>query len=164
VPILLVARERALRDALANSAVSRFVPVHDDVEAALTALRDPPPRRRTEVELSPVAASSRIARAFVRSTCERWDLADHIQDATEVVTELVENAIVHAGTAMGLRLELRKGRLTVAVRDGSPHEAVLRERIDEPARGLHVVAELARVWGCAPDRNGGKVVWAVLNV
>lgn len=163
VPILLVAREPELHDALVHSAVHRFVPVHADVEAALATLGDPPPRRRAEAALVGVPASSRMARSFVRSTCARWGLTARVEDATDVATELVENAIVHAGTDLDLRLELRKGRLTVAVRDGSPRQAVLRERTADPARGLHIVASVSRVWGCAPDMRGGKVVWAVLD-
>lgn len=164
VPILLVAGAPELHDALVHSAMARFVPVYTGVEAALATLGDPPSRRRAETELVGVAASSRVARAFVRSTCARWGLAASVEDATEVATELVENAVVHAGTDLGLRLELRNGKLTVAVRDGSPRQAVLRERADYPARGLHVVTYLSRVWGCAPDLHGGKVVWAVLDV
>jgi len=37
------------------------------------------------------------------------------------------DAIVHAGTPLRLRMELRNGLLTVAVSDGDPREAVLRE-------------------------------------
>lgn len=162
VPILLVAGDAERRASLAHHAVSRFVPVHRDLNAALAAVRDPPPRRHTEVDLYPVAASSPMARAFVRSTCRRWAVSDRVAEATEVATELVENAIVHARTDIGLRLELRNGRLTVAVRDGSPREAVLRERGGEHACGLHVVAHLSRTWGCAPDTHGGKIVWAIL--
>ncbi|HEX4721880.1 MAG TPA: ATP-binding protein [Pseudonocardiaceae bacterium] len=162
VPILLVAHDAKLRATLTHSAIARFVPVHAGLDRAMAALRDPPARRRTEVELCPVTASSRLARVFVRTACERWQLADRMTDATEVATELVENAIVHAGTDLRLRLELRNGRLTVAVRDGSPREAVLREWSGEQASGLRLVAHLSRVWGCAPDLGGGKIVWAVL--
>jgi hypothetical protein len=161
VPILLVAKDVTRRCAL--GAITRFVPVHRDLDGALASLREPPARRRTEIELFCVTASSRLARVFVRSTCRRWNLSERIEGAMEVATELVENAIIHAGTDLGLRLELRNGRLTIAVRDGSPREAVLRERSDAAARGLHLVAHFARPWGCAPDTHGGKVVWAVLD-
>lgn len=163
VPILLVARDLALRDAIRRTAMARFVPVHDGIDAAIAASSDPPPCRRAEVDLVSVTASSRLARAFVRSTCQRWNVAGYVAEATDVATELVENAILHADTDLSLRLELRNGRLTVAVRDGCPREAVLRERTSVPAGGLHLVAHLARAWGCAPDTRGGKVVWAVLD-
>lgn len=163
VPILLVARGAELRATLAAAVVTRFVPVHHGVTAAMAALRAPPSRRRSEMELFPITASSRLARVFVRRTCERWGLPDRAAAATEVATELVENAIVHAGTDLQLRLELHNDRLTVAVRDGSPAEAVLREPNGDLAGGLHLVAHLSQAWGCAPDMGGGKVVWAVLS-
>ena len=165
VPIMLVARRDEQRAVLAATAVVRYMVVHGSLHAAMTGLSDPPVRRRSEIELVPVAASSRIARAFVQTTCVDWEVADRIPDAIEVATELVENSIIHAGTDLRLRLELHDGRLAVAVHDGSPREAVLRERDRErgSGSGLRLVAELATTWGCAPDTAGGKVVWAVLT-
>jgi hypothetical protein len=163
VPILLVARDAARRASIGRSTMARFVPVHASVDVAIAAVSDPPPGRRAEVDLVGVTASSRLARAFVHSTCRRWNVAGHVTEAMEVATELVENAILHADSGLSLRLELRDGRLTVAVRDGCPREAVLRERTSAPAGGLHLVAHLARAWGCVPDARGGKVVWAVLD-
>lgn len=54
-----------------------------------------------------------------------------------------------------------RGHLTVAVRDESQHPAVLRERLpgDRRGNGLRIVADMARVWGCAPCLGGGKVVF-----
>jgi len=162
VPILLVARQAAMRAALAGSTVSRYMAVYGSLHAAMTALSEPPLRRRSEIELVAVAASSRVARTFVHRTCTDWDVADRIPDAESVATELVENSIIHADTDLRLRLELHDGRLAVAVRDGSPREAVLRED-GRAGSGLRLVAELATAWGCAPDSAGGKVVWAVLS-
>ncbi|WP_067649536.1 ATP-binding protein [Nocardia harenae] len=80
--------------------------------------------------------------------------------------ELVENAVRHGAGDVGVRLELRAGGLTVAVSDADPHPAVLREPAAGEVRayGLHVVAHLARAWGCAPCWPSGKVVWATLPV
>jgi hypothetical protein len=162
VPIVLAVGDPELRARLAGSPLARYVPARDSVSAALAAVGEPPPRRRSEIELFPIAASSRVARRFVERTCRHWCLADRLPDALAVATELVENSITHAGTGMRLRLELHPRGLTVAVRDGSPHDAVLRESGPRPAIGLRLVADLATVWGSAPDRSGGKVVWAVL--
>lgn len=162
VPILLVADNPRDRAALAGSALARHVSVHADIAAALAGIGDPSGRRRTETELIPIAASSRLARRFVERTCADWGIADRTMPAMQVATELVENAIIHAGTDMRLRLELHDGRLAIAVRDGSSREAVRRESGDRPANGLRLVAQLATAWGCAPDNAGGKVVWAVL--
>ncbi len=81
-----------------------------------------------------------------------------------VATELVENALGHTESTPRLRLELRRGRFTVAVADDDPLPAVLRERLTrtEPGLGLWLVVRVARRWGCARSWSGGKVVWAVL--
>ena len=163
VPILLVAEQAELRAMLDGSAIARYLPVHSSLRAAVAGLRDPPLRRRSEIELVPVASNSRLARVFVHRTCTEWNVNCHLPEAVEVATELVENSIIHARTDLRLRLELHYDRLAVAVRDGSPREAVLRERVRGPASGLRLVAELATVWGRAPDLGGGKVVWAVLT-
>lgn len=163
VPIHLVAHDDHLRTTMTHSPLARYVPVHATTTAALADLDDPPLRRRSEIALPPIATSSRLARRFVERTCADWDITDRLTDAMEVATELVENAIIHAGTDMCLRLELHAGRLAVAVRDGSPAEAVLRERGPRPANGLRLVSHLATTWGSTPDMSGGKVVWAVLS-
>jgi hypothetical protein len=157
VPIVLVARDPALRATVADVPAS---PVHASLDDALGELAGIPPRRTAAIELPPVAASSRRARVFVDTTSQRWNLPDHAPDAATVTVELVENSIVHAGTDLRLRLEPHNGGLVVAVRDGSPH-AVPHERDRRPG-GLRVVAHLAAEWGWSPDASGGKVVWAVL--
>lgn len=165
VRILLVAGDADQRARCQRALVSRFVPVHGDVTSALDSVRTPPARRRAEVALTPVVSSSREARLFVRDTCERWGITLWTTGAAEVATELVENSIRHARTDMRLRLEFRQGRLTVAVSDGSPAPAVMRETVgaEHRALGLLVVAQQARTWGCAPEWSGGKTVWAVLT-
>ncbi|HEX3647916.1 MAG TPA: ATP-binding protein [Pseudonocardiaceae bacterium] len=163
VPIMLVAGDPGLRATLAGSPLARYVPVHDSVGVALAGLGEPPPRRRSEIELFPIAASSPVARRFVDRTCHHWGIPDRAPDAMQVATELVENSIIHVGTDLRLRMELHLRGLTVAVRDGSPRDAVLRECGPHPAVGLRLVAHLATVWGSAPDMSGGKFVWAVLT-
>ena len=80
--------------------------------------------------------------------------------------DLVDNAVQHAATSSEIRLELRPGALTVAVRDGSPRPAMLHERtgVDRRGNGLRIVADTTRTWGCSPHLSGGKVVWAVLRL
>ncbi|MGV9822111.1 ATP-binding protein [Nocardia xishanensis] len=162
VPIVLVAN--GLANPTATVAARHRVPAFESVEAALRALPVAPARQEASIELEPSTISSMHARRFVTRMCDRWDVGPVRTDALLVATELVENALLHAFGELGLRLESQGELLTIAVADADPHEAMLREpAAGHPARfGLHVVASLARAWGCAPRWPVGKVVWATL--
>ena len=77
-----------------------------------------------------------------------------------LVSELVTNAVLHAGTDVELVVRrLRKG-VRVEVLDRSTRPPVPRAYDDEAmtGRGLALVRELSRVWG-VDERKDGKVVW-----
>ncbi|MGV9742930.1 ATP-binding protein [Nocardia farcinica] len=165
VPILLVVAEEADRRAV-RAALPQTVPVVGSVPAAAQAV-DPPSRQRSErLALYPDIASPGRARRFLRELCRAWGVEHTEADAELVVTELVENALVHGRGDLDLRVELRPDALTVAVADADPHAAVLREAPPGRMRrhGLHAVAAIARAWGCAPRWPSGKVVWASLPI
>ncbi|MFE2509793.1 SpoIIE family protein phosphatase [Streptomyces naganishii] len=122
---------------------------------------------------SPLAPGS--ARALVRSAVAEWRglgaaVEDRLADEVlVVVSELVTNAVVHAGTDVELvcRLEPETGACVVEVSDHHPSRAP-REGGAEPrheppeyGRGLHLVAALAEAWGVT-YRTGVKTVWARL--
>jgi hypothetical protein len=80
-----------------------------------------------------------------------------------VVSELVANAVVHAGT--GCRVVLRYGArgLTIAVSDHNPGR-LPTPRVPANGEGMHglfIVAALSLQWGVSPGRNE-KCVWAFL--
>lgn len=164
VPIVLVTDPDTQGRLVRDSSIARFLPVHPTVDAAIANVDLPPKRRWTQLELPPMVASSADARRHVTDTVVRWGVPEVTADAVSVATELVENAVRHARTDLRLRLELRRGMLTVAVSDNSRAEAVLREPLagGPTHNGLHIVSCLATKWGCTPDPSGGKVVWAVL--
>ncbi len=169
VPILLVAHQSPTRELLMRSAIRRFIPVHDSVAAAVTAVADPPLRRRANLSLAQSVDCGRRARRFIEEVTTRWQIVEACIDAQVVGTELVENAVRHSGVEddIELRLELRNGLLTVAVADCGPGMAVLREpdvAAGKPAfHSLHVISRMARTWGSAPCWPVGKVVWATLT-
>ncbi|GHF81457.1 hypothetical protein FHX82_003168 [Amycolatopsis bartoniae] len=165
VPVFLVSSDADQRGSIVGSAVSKFVPVFATVEDAVRAAEAPPPRRRRRALYPPVLMCSGAARNFVRETCRDWRIEAWTSDALCIASELVENAIEHAGTDLELRLELRSGVLTVAVRDGSPKPAVLRQgKQGQPVGyGLQIVSDIAKAWGCSPDLEGGKITWATLT-
>ncbi|MCP9620848.1 ATP-binding protein [Nocardia otitidiscaviarum] len=168
VPVLLVVELGFRRAVLRSSAIRRFVPVFATVTAAVRSLEHPPLRRWATLDLAPTGDCAQRARRFVDDICQRWDTGSALGDAQLIATELVENSFLHSRSEADIRvrLELRDDLLTVAVADADPREAVLREPGPGGPRfyGLHVVARLARAWGCAPKWPIGKVVWATVPV
>jgi len=167
VSLLLVADAPEHRTLLDRYRMSRYVPVYPSVPAAAAAIDDPPPRRIARRTLPNSLASARLARLFVLAMCAEWDVTARSADAVTVVNEMVENTLLHTYCAPSVRLELRRGLLTVAVYDDDPTEARLVDPTPPGSailrrRGLVLVSSLSRAWGCTPTPVGGKVVWAVL--
>ncbi|MBK1782986.1 STAS domain-containing protein [Prauserella cavernicola] len=165
VPLSVVVRDPDRLHRLRTSAIARFIPIHADLESAVAAVGTPPPRRRAIATMTDGSAGA-LAREFSMGVLRRWDVRGRDDDVKLLVTELVENTVRHTLSFATVRLELRENLLTVAVADDDPSPAVLRERPDgvRKVSGLQVVARLARAWGSAPTRAGGKVVWATIRV
>jgi anti-sigma regulatory factor (Ser/Thr protein kinase) len=111
--------------------------------------------------------SARMARFYTRTALSYDGLGDYSEDAEAVTSELVTNAITHAGAAtFGLEImHLEgKGALAVIVTDPSPLPPVKRHPPGdaEHGRGLQLVEALSVAWGWRP-RNPGKAVYAVLT-
>jgi anti-anti-sigma factor len=147
-----------------------FVPIHADLDQALAAVFARPPYLREELVLAPTLSAPAAARAFVRDTCVDWQLAQPeepwLDRAMLLANELVINAVLHAGTELWLRVELRGDRLHIAVHDESPR--LLRVVGPDPrgnrGGGLWMVERLARTWGVQSHPDGGKVVWCALDL
>lgn len=86
-----------------------------------------------------------------------------------VVSELVSNAILHAGgaeQAIELRADDRSGVVHIEVQDHDPRApetgptAVDADR----GRGLLIVGQLAEQWGWEPVHGNGKRVWCEVAV
>jgi anti-sigma regulatory factor (Ser/Thr protein kinase) len=88
------------------------------------------------------------------------------QDAQLVVSELVTNALRYAPGPGALLLELSAdaARLTIAVRDGSSDQPLLRE--PDPRRagghGLHLVTRLCEQVRTVPSGEGKRIVAELL--
>jgi hypothetical protein len=132
---------------------------------AAPAEREPADRPRAQIHLEPHPLAGRTARDFVSRTCLDWQLAHGIGAAALVVSELVTNALTHAGTALDVTVSAADRRLLLGVHDGSEEPP----RVPPPrsgqsrSHGLHLVAGFSRAWGWLPRADGGKVVWAVLD-
>ena len=126
--------------------------------------RVPQENQPRTIELPAEPLSAARARRFVSGTVGTWVDDDVIEAARLVVSELVTNAIRHAGTAIevgvvrtldGLRVEVWDSAATLPV----PRGATLS---DESGRGLEIVDAVAQSWGVEPGPDGGKWVWADL--
>jgi anti-sigma regulatory factor (Ser/Thr protein kinase) len=110
--------------------------------------------------LPPQPSSASLARDLVAMVCHDWDLDGLLDDLALVVTELVGNAIRHAGTDMEVRLVAIAGGVRLEVHDGSTEP--LRPRpaapSDEGGRGLMLVDALSTRYGVDRDPPG-KRVW-----
>lgn len=150
------------------------VPTSDLEETDLTD-RDaspscPRPHPRTddpslaEVLLPSEPASAGRARRLTRHQLgARWLLPDELaENAVLLVSELVGNAVQHAGAAeFGLRIRRRRGWVRVEVRDPSralPALLPVREMEVISGRGLFLVDTLADRWG-VDLLSHGKTVW-----
>ncbi|MEO7980275.1 MAG: ATP-binding protein [Sporichthyaceae bacterium] len=115
--------------------------------------------------LAPHPTAPRAARDLVSRTLLEWRLTQQIADACLVASELVTNAMIHAGTDIDLTVAEHRRSIRIAVRDHSHDPPVEQHgrRSDEDGRGLAIVAQLTSAWGVLPHPDGGKVVWAVLD-
>lgn len=164
IPLALATGAQDQAQALREHGVHRQVAIGENVRSAERALLRPS-RQQVEVALPRSLDASAIARAAVREACARWEVPRFVYDGILVAGELAANAVQHTTSEATLRLDLRRGRLTIAVLDDDPRPAVLRPRPRPTAAGLglHIVARSSDTWGSSPRWSGGKVVWAVLT-
>jgi anti-sigma regulatory factor (Ser/Thr protein kinase) len=105
------------------------------------------------------------ARRFCARTLAGWGASDELVDSVcLVVSELVTNAVLHAGTSCELTVSgpesVAADVVRIEVTDGDP-AAPLAKRYDVDAasgRGLHLVEALSDRFG-TQHRGDGKAVW-----
>jgi DNA-binding NarL/FixJ family response regulator len=113
-----------------------------------------------KARLAPELQSAGRARSFVDETLRRWDCGDQLDAVTLLVSEVVTNAIVHAGTEVEVSVQLTPSAVRIEVIDLESALPVARDAADDETsgRGLALVEALASAWG-VEARPGGKVVW-----
>ncbi|MFF8691939.1 SpoIIE family protein phosphatase [Streptomyces sp. NPDC015144] len=110
------------------------------------------------VEADPVAVA-RVRQDAARQL-RAWGLEELVFTTELVLSELVTNAIRHAGGPVEVRL-IRAKQLTCEVSDPSATQPRMRRALltDEGGRGLYLVAQLTTRWGSRYTRRG-KTIWA----
>lgn len=114
-----------------------------------------------------------IARQFTRETVRRWNLHSICDDAVQIASELVANAVRHGRpdtaaaddqqAGVWLAFTLRPRTLLCVVRDPSQLHPRLTppQPMAEHHRGLPIVHALSNTWGWTTEpQDQGKSVWA----
>ncbi|MFE5902323.1 SpoIIE family protein phosphatase [Streptomyces sp. NPDC056488] len=125
---------------------------------------------RATASFEPVGRSVAAARAFVRDTLQGWGHPELVDDAVVLTSELVTNAVVHAGTAADVLCLRSDDSIRIEVSDRYPEREIpvqsgrtLVAPDRENGRGLLLCAALAHRWGVdySPTR---KHVWFHLDL
>jgi anti-sigma regulatory factor (Ser/Thr protein kinase) len=167
---LCVPPDLPLADRMQGLGAGRFLPVYAKVRQARVALagRIPGDHRLSATLRSDPEAPS-LARNLASDACLAWGLVHLLHPSRLVMSELVTNAVEHAGTDIRVAVSRRGAGLQLSVADGDPRLPrilpVSRPRpdlpLDERGRGLRTVDETAAQWGAVPTETG-KIVWATV--
>ena len=113
-----------------------------------------------ERRLPPASSSVGAARDIVRDLLDSSGRDDLVEPATLLVSEVVTNAILHAGTEIEVRAALDESGLRVEVGDGSEHLPTRRRYATTAGtgRGLMLLEQLVDDWGVTRHVDG-KTVW-----
>ncbi|MGW5868001.1 SpoIIE family protein phosphatase [Streptomyces sp. NPDC055239] len=126
---------------------------------------------RAAATFDPVGRSVATARSFVRDTLQGWGFTDIVDDAVVLTSELVTNAVVHAGTAADVLCLRSEDAVRIEVSDHYPEREIPLQQSAanmgspdrEGGRGLQLCAALATRWGVdyTPEH---KKVWFQLDL
>jgi anti-sigma regulatory factor (Ser/Thr protein kinase) len=113
----------------------------------------------------------KTTRSFVADRLCSWGLAEISDDLQLVASEVVTNALIHAGSDVDVRLRAFTDHVRLEVRDSDSNPPVpspfsLSEEGSSQAehgRGLFLVEALATAWNSSPNGRG-KTVWLELAV
>ncbi len=112
------------------------------------------------LELLPRLDAAGLARRHVRGALLVWQLEELIDPVLLLTSEVVSNALLHAGTPLTVAIVLDGAGVRVEVRDGSPVQPVRRRRsaTATTGRGVQLLDTLADDWG-SRVADEGKLVW-----
>ncbi|GAA2632959.1 SpoIIE family protein phosphatase [Streptomyces vastus] len=126
---------------------------------------------RAAASFDPVGRSVATARSFVRDTLQGWGFGDIVDDAVVLTSELVTNAVVHAGTSADVLCLRTEDGVRIEVADRYPEREIPLQAAAvnmgspdrEGGRGLQLCAALAACWGVEYTPTH-KQVWFQLDL
>ncbi|RKR91494.1 serine phosphatase RsbU (regulator of sigma subunit) [Micromonospora pisi] len=149
--------------AVASRAVAG--PTEDDaavlaVEHALT------PSRSASLEMPAEPTAPGRVRQWLTAQLTSWQVPESVIGAAVLCTsELTTNALLHAGTAAQVEIDLSPERLLVSVADQGTRGTVTPTRADtlsSRGRGLGLIEQLSDAWGTDPTVRGSTVWFEIL--
>lgn len=157
------ARTDGTPEAICSAVLRDLVPdpdrPRDDIALVVARTRLLPADRTAVWEVPDDPSEVGRVRAAAVRTLEEWGLAEVAFTTELILSELVTNAIRHAGGPIRVRL-IRDRALICEVSDGSSTSPHLRRAAttDEGGRGLFLVAQVAERWGTRYTSQG-KIIW-----
>ena len=142
----------------------RGMTVHADRAEALRHIDDRSAVPRECIDLRDGLESPAQARAAVAAYTQRLGLQEIHDDLALIVSEMVTNAVRHAGPPVALEIQTDSDAVLIAVKDGSPDRPLPRVAAQEAegGRGLMLVDLLSAEHGVRLDPPG-KTVWAAVK-
>lgn len=138
----------------------------DDLLSLLASETGEPPGsgQQRQMHLPNALTSGHEAREFLRETLSEWEAPHLLDDAELLTSELINNAVLHATSAVRLTVLMDTERLRVEVGDTGAGALHLRhvEITADNGRGLFLVDALSRSWGTSAGAEG-KIVWFELD-
>jgi LuxR family transcriptional regulator, maltose regulon positive regulatory protein len=164
--LVLCGAQPPVVEILMHQGVARRLALYPSLDHALDNASARPPWLREQLALESVPTAAREGRAFAREVCGRWGLQGLADAAALLASELVALAVLHARTALELRVELRGPWLHVEVRDQDPDLLGLLVAREETDRRLSllIVDQVASSWGVRQEAAGGKTAWCTLKL
>jgi len=164
IPVAVVSPDSKVRAALNAHPLGSHLIVSDSLLSALSQVLGTPTPAVDRLRLAPHPTAPRAAREFISRALLDRGLGRTIPSASLVISELVTNSTMYAGTDISMSIGWHREALRLSVRDNDPTLPHQRERgLDPHGRGLTIVGGLSRAYGVLPTADGGKVVWAVLD-
>ena len=164
IPVAVACPDPRLRMVLTAHRLSGPLIVTASLFSAVSSVLATPAPAVQWLRLAPHPTAIRASGDFVTRTLLDWRLGRAIRSARLVVSELVMNSTMNAGTDVDVSVAWNVAALRLTVRDHSPRFP--RQRFSALGlhdRGLAVVSGLSRSFGVLPTTDGGTLVWAVLD-
>ena len=164
IPVAVACPDPRVREALSAHPLGRHLIVTASVPLAISAVLATATPVIEWLRLAPHPTAPRASRNFMTRTVLSWGLGPLAPSVCLVISELVTNSTMYAGSNIVISVAWSMGALRLTVRDLSPDLPRPRKsRLGLHGRGLTIVTGFTKGFGVLPTAEGGEVVWAVFD-